>query len=326
LLLATPCFAGVSIISPSNGSAVGSPVHVTANASPSSGRVISSMIVYLDNVNVYSKYANSLDTYLSMGPGWHTILVKSWDNYGTIYQGSISVNVGQASTAPTTTTTGSSGAYDLDQQAGWGSCDRCAGAGGSGPTAPHGLTQNVASPSMDGRSAQFWLGGSTPYSDVLWWKKVLVETQLLQNQAAHHFVYDAYFYITNPTAAQSLEWDVNQFVNGRSYIFGNQCSYRSAGTWDVWDNVNNRWISTGVHCPTPNAYSWNHVVIEVERTPDNKLHYVSMTMNGNKHYLNWYYPSTATSWSGVTVNYQMDGDYKQTNYSTWLDKLNLNYW
>ena len=36
--------------------------------------------------------------------------------------------------------------------------------------------------------------------------------------------------------------------------------------------------------------------------------------------------STATSWSGVTVNYQIDGDYKQTNYSTWVDKMTLNYW
>ena len=304
---------------------MGAPVHVTANASPYSGRVISSMIVYLDNVNVYTKYANSMDTYVSAGSGWHTILVKSWDNYGTIYQSSVSVNVGQASSSPTTTTA-ASGAYNLNQESGWGSCDACAGAGGSGPTAPHGLTQNLASPSMDGRSAQFWIGGSTPYSDVLWWKKILVETQLSQNQAAHHFVYDTYFYITHPSAAQSLEWDINQFVNGRSYIFGNQCSYRSADTWDVWDNVNSRWVSTGIKCPLPNAYSWNHVVIEAERTTDNKLHYISLTLNGNKHYLNWYYPSKGTSWSGITVNYQMDGDYKQTNYSTWLDKLNLYYW
>ena len=325
LLLATSCFAGVNITSPSNGAGVGAPIHVTASATPNAGNTISSMIIYLDNVNVYTKYANSIDTSISSGTGWHTILVKSWDNHGTIYQSSVSVNVGGApAPAPAPAPTG--GGTNLEQQSGWGSCDVCAGAGGMGPAAPHGLTQNLAAPSLDGKAAQFWMGGTHPYSDVLWWKKVLVENQVAQNRAAHNFVYDAYFYITDSAAAQSLEWDINQFVDGRSYIFGNQCSYRSAGTWDVWDNVGNRWISTGIKCPVLTGYTWHHVVLEAERTWDNKLHYISFTMDGEKHYLNWYYPSTSTTWSGITVNYQMDGDYKQTNYSTWLDKLNLNYW
>jgi hypothetical protein len=51
-----------------------------------------------------------------------------------------------------------------------------------------------------------------------------------------------------------------------------------------------------------------------------------MTMNGVKHYLNWYYAPTATTWSGVTVNYQLDGDYRQDNYSTWVDKMSLTTW
>jgi hypothetical protein len=28
----------------------------------------------------------------------------------------------------------------------------------------------------------------------------------------------------------------------------------------------------------------------------------------------------------VTINYQQDGDYQQTAYSVWLDKLNFSYW
>jgi hypothetical protein len=316
----------VNITSPSNGAGVSTSVHVTANATPNSGRTISSMIIYRDNVNVFTKYANSIDTYVSLSTGSHTLLIKAWDNTGTIYQSSVGVTVG-GSTAPAPSPTPSgSGSFNIDQQSGWGSCDACAGAGGNGPTAAFSMSQNHASPSLDGRSAQFFLGGSTPYSDALWWKKILTESQVAQNRTLHHFVYDAYFYITNPAAAQSLEWDINQFVDGKSYIWGNQCSYRSSGTWDIWDNINSHWVSTGIHCPTPAAYSWNHVVIEAERTPDYKLHYISFTLNGAKHYLNRYYAPKNTTWSGVTVNYQMDGDYKQTDYSTWLDKLNLNYW
>ena len=179
---------------------------------------------------------------------------------------------------------------------------------------------------MDGTSAQFWLGGSTPYSDALWWNKILAETQLAQNEAVHNFVYDLYFYTDNGPAAQSIEWDVNQFVDGRSYIFGSQCSYRSADTWDVWDNVNSKWVSTGVSCGALQSNTWNHVVLEFERTTDNQLHYIAMTLNGTRHYLNWYYPSTSTTWSGVTVNYQMDGNFQQVNYSTWVDQMKLTYW
>jgi hypothetical protein len=35
---------------------------------------------------------------------------------------------------------------------------------------------------------------------------------------------------------------------------------------------------------------------------------------------------TGTNWYGVTINYQQDGNKKQTPYSIWLDKLNFSYW
>lgn len=315
-------FAGVSISSPANGASVSTSVHVVASATTATKYPIASMIVYVDNVKSYLIYSSNLDTTLNVSAGQHTFLVKSWDNGGNIYQASTTVTASGSgsSPAPTGGTT-----VSLDQASGWQSCDTCAGAGGAGPSAPHGLTQGVSSPSLDGRSAQFWIGGTAPYSDVLWYKKVLVENQVAQNRAAHHFIYDLYYYTNNAAAAQSIEFDVNQFVDGRSYIFGSQCSYRSADTWDVWDNVNSRWVSTGISCGALQSNTWTHVVVEFERTTDNRLHYISFTLNGSKHYLNWYYPSTATSWSGVTVNYQMDGNFQQANYSTWVDKMNLTY-
>jgi hypothetical protein len=281
------------------------------------------MVVYVDNAQNYVKYSNTLDTYLNMGAGWHTILVKSWDNYGGIYQSSVAVNVGQASTAPTTQPSAPT-LWNIDQLGGWFHCDSCAGPGGFGPTVAHSLTQNVPSPSLDGRAAQFWIGGGTPYSNALWWYKVLYDSAA--NNNAHHLVYDLYFYTNDPTAAQAIEFDINQFVAGRSLIFGSQCAYRNTGTWEIWDNPNSRWVSTGIRCPALVAYQWQHVTLEVERTADNNLHYVSLTLNGTKHYLNWYNASTATSWRGVTINYQMDGNYQQKSYSTWVDKMSLSYW
>ena len=85
-------------------------------------------------------------------------------------------------------------------------------------------------------------------------------------------------------------------------------------------------MSTGIGCPTPGANSWTHLVLEVERTNDNYLRYVSLTINGDKHYLDWYYPSTSTSFSGIDVNFQLDGNYQQENFSTWVDNMKLSVW
>jgi hypothetical protein len=314
--------SAISLSAPAAGSTVGTSVQFLASAVSQTGYPIASMILYVDDVAVYTTMSPSMNTTQNLAAGTRNIIIKSWDNSGHIYELPFTLNVASNGSAPSNGTEVS----NIQQLGGWEACDTCAGAGGSGPSAPYGLTQGVGSPSLDGASAQFWIGGSTPYSDVLWWKKILVEDQLAQNEAAHHFVYDLYFYTDNGSAAEGIEWDVNQFVDGRSYIFGSQCSYRSSNTWDVWDNANNRWVSTGISCGAFQSYSWNHVILEFERTWDNKLHYVAITLNGSKHYLDWYYDSTPTSWSGVTVNYQMDGDYKQTNYSTWVDQMKLTYW
>ena len=56
--------------------------------------------------------------------------------------------------------------------------------------------------------------------------------------------------------------------------------------------------------------------------------YESITLNGvtaniNKSYAPFTVP---TSWWGVTVNYQMDGDYQQASYATYVDNFSLTYW
>jgi hypothetical protein len=318
--------AKVTITTPLPGSSTPSSVRFVISASSDYGNPTSSIILYVDGAIKKTVYASKLDTYLTLPSGWRQILIKSWDSKGNIAQaGPYGINVGASSgggsSDPATTVF-----YNVEQMSGWGHCDECAGAGGTGPSAPYSMTQNQASPSLDGNSTKFWLGGSTPYSNALWWKQLVSESQAAKNRSLRHFVYDAYFYIENPSAAQSLEWDVNQFIDGESFIMGTQCSYRAAGTWDIWDNIGERWVSTGIACPALQAYKWHHVVVEFERTWDNKLRYVSLSMNGVKHYINRYYSPRSTSWSGITVNYQMDGNVRQDDYSTWVDKLTLKAW
>jgi len=36
--------------------------------------------------------------------------------------------------------------------------------------------------------------------------------------------------------------------------------------------------------------------------------------------------AVSSGWYGVTVNYQMDGNYAQSPNTTYLDKFSLTYW
>ena len=84
-------------------------------------------------------------------------------------------------------------------------------------------------------------------------------------------------------------------------------------------------MNTPIACH-PKSNDWNHLVLEVERTSDNKLLYKTITLNGNTQTLNLYNNSTPNSWHGVTVNFQIDGNYKQQQYSVYLDKFNFTYY
>jgi len=209
---------------------------------------------------------------------------------------------------------------NIDQMSGWQSCSSCAGAGGSGPSTPHSLVQNQSSPSLDGKSAKFSISGSTAYANALWWK------QLGGQNSAHNFVYDAYYYIKNPTAPQALEFDVNQTVNGKWFVFGTECVLKGTPHWDVYDPYHRKWIATTVPCKVPKAYSWNHVVVEFHRTTTGMNQFVSVTVNGVKSYFNKTYTPKAGSSSTVNVAFQMDLNRSATAYSVWLDKLKLTSW
>ena len=207
----------------------------------------------------------------------------------------------------------------VDQMPGWQSCDRCAGPGGLGPLTSYSMKQGISSPSMDGRSAQFFLGGAAPYAAALWWK------QLGANDSLKHFVYDLWFYIKTPSVAQALEFDVNQTVNGKMYIFGTQCNIKGTHTWDVWDYYK-RWVSTGIACSAPSAYAWHHLIWEFERTLAGKAHFIAVTLDGKKTYVNRYQSPKPKSTRELNVAFQMDGNSSMTDYSVGLDKVTLKAW
>jgi len=197
------------------------------------------------------------------------------------------------------------------------------------------MTQGIKAPSLSGNAAQFEIGGTSPYSDVLFSNPVIGQfsTQNLPDidhtlvPTIHNFIYDTDFYVTDETVTQVLEFDVSMYFDGVGLIWGTQCNHLGDGTWDIWDNVKAHWVSAGFSCSLIDK-AWNHLTIQVQREADNSLLYQSLTLNGVTTTLNASYPpgTAATSWWGVTVNYQVDGDSRQSTNTTYLDNLSLTYW
>ncbi|HUS18737.1 MAG TPA: hypothetical protein VMZ25_03730 [Terriglobales bacterium] len=303
--------SGITVSSPANGSTSASPVHVAAS---SPGAI--AMKVYVDNNLAFSAGGAGVDTYLAMATGTRYVVVQSWDSTGAVLKQAVTVNVSGTTSAPAPT---GNAFTDIEQLTGWEHCDSCAGIGGVGPSIPYSYTQGRVDPSMDGNSMEFWIGGDNPYSNALWWK------QLGPQDGAANFVYDLNYYIKDPNAAQALEFDVNQSVNGRKFIFGTECNIAETRTWRVWDPANYKWVNSGVPCAKPTAYQWHRVTWEFKRE-GNDVFYIAVTVDGQKSYVNRQFTSLAVSARELNVAFQMDGNYNQTDYSVWLDKVTLNYW
>jgi hypothetical protein len=230
--------------------------------------------------------------------------------------------------------------YSLQKQKGWsgyallapswGICTSCSP---SGSSVNWSRTPFISSPSASGASTNHHIGGTHSFADILWNNHIIgnfssqgiYDTSHTLVPHLHNFVYEVYFYATNISASQALEFDINQFIAPKGFIWGHECRIAGGHEWDTYDNVHKKWVPTGVPCnPLNNA--WNHLVIEVARTSGDNLLFKSITLNGHTSTLNINRPPGTTSWHAVTINYQQDGNRYMTDYSIWLDKLNFSYW
>lgn len=335
-LLTTSAFAGVYVKAPTNNSNVASTIQYVATATSSCSKGVAAMGIYTaPYVLAYKVNGASLNTLITLNPGTYHTVVQEWDNCGSSSSTPITINVGGSGG-------GGGGGHtftNLHQQNGWNgygllptSYAICGGCKPSGPQVTWARTTGISSPSVSGSSTRHDIGGQTQYADVLWNNHLIGDfsTQGLPDTShtlipsLHNFTYDVYFYANNISASQALEFDINQFFGGKSFIWGHECRIAGGHQWDVWDNPAQHWHATGIPCNPING--WNHLTIQVQRTSSNQLLFQSITLNGVKSNVNYTSSPTSKNWYGVTINYQQDGNYKQQSYSIWLDKLNFTYW
>jgi len=198
---------------------------------------------------------------------------------------------------------------NLDTTSGWQSCGGCAGAGGVGPNTPRSIGM-ASSPSIDGSALRFSIAPQVSYSNALWYKSV-------SPSGATHYAYDFYVFFKSLTAPQALEFDVMQGSGGRAHTFGTECK-PAMHLWKIWGS--GRW-NNSVNCNLV-AGKWNHVNWEFSRASGGTT-FISVTVNGVKHYVNRTYSSQSTGANYLHATIQLDGNVNRVAYSTWMDKLTL---
>lgn len=205
---------------------------------------------------------------------------------------------------------------DIDTMAGWGSCTVCAKGGAE---ATYWMKQGVTSPSMDGKGAQFFVGGTTPFSHGLWWKRLSSDT------TATNFVFDLYYYMKEPLKSGGLEFAVNQHKDDKWYKFSTQCSWNKF-EWRVWNSKDGGWVGTGIPCNRPTANQWQHIIFEYARQ-NGKAVFVSVTVNGKKSYINKsFYPQSKSGSGSMGMHFQLNGNRTQDDYMVWADKMKVTVW
>jgi hypothetical protein len=276
------------------------------------------MHVYVDSGDAFQTQSAQMDASLDIPGGPHAILVQAWDQNGNVYK-STSVNVTVSGPAAPPAPSGPSPSVSqIQRMSGWDSCSSCAGKYGDGPTTSHDMTRGIDSPSLSGSSARFWVGG-TPWGAALWWHGLGGQDDVA------NFRYDLDFYTESLGAAQALEFDMNQNVGGKRYIYGTECDFRNTGTWRVWNAPAAAWVSTGVGCSAPSTGRWHHLAWIFARS-DGQVHFVAVSVDGDWHDVDRTFDAIGGSGSGLDVAFQADLNGTGGDVTVWLDNVNIAWW
>jgi hypothetical protein len=332
-VLTTVVHAGLVINSPVNGSTVSSAVSfVATGSSPDCPHGVKSMSVYTAPGELaYSVAGTNLNTTLTLSPGTYTASVQESDNCTWSDIHAVTFTVAGSTTGTTLAN------LQQEQWPGYAllppKYPLCSYCKSTGPELNWSWTTNVSSPSLSGHATKTVFGsGSVQWADAFWNNHLMGDqsTQGLFDKdhtlipTLHQFTYDLYFWVDDVTKSQAMEFDINQFVNGKSYIWGHECRIDGGHEWDTWNNTAQHWVKSGVAC-NPVSKAWNHLTIQVERTSDDRLLFRSITLNGKTSVINRYDNPTNRNWWGVTVNYQIDGDRNKDAYTVYVDNVSFTY-
>lgn len=302
----------VTVTSPSPGSTSTSPVHFVATATSTSG-TITGWDVYSDSNLVWRINTTSLDAWVILPFGSHSIQVKGWDSTNADGVQNLTLTAsGAVIPVPPSNAVKKTGLEDdtstPTSYSGWSDCwqPSCSGTSTSNTDTPtQEFLQDVANPNPQSPAtkdaAEFYISGDGG-DDGLWWYKMGNSLNAYRN-----YLWDFWIYL--PSSSQNIqatEYDFFQYYAGvdsnnnpqlQRLMWGSQCNYKASGgpVWDSWNDVTQHWIpavpnnnnatngsptGTPIACTPWKTNEWHHLQYFVQREFDGSLEYGNVTIDG----------------------------------------------
>ena len=337
-------------LSPKGTTNLVSPVHFQGTAEGTS--TITGYVVYVDNVNVFRNFSPSLDAWVMLPPGSHSVYVKAWDSGSNLSTSTYQINI--AGFAPPTPPQRAHREVNIDKS-GW-TLDNNPDVGGDCNDGSIGTYKNSSdpntanAPAFDGNGQHFLVTSRCTYDDSLFYRKF--------NNAvfsAHtNFLWDFWFYIPTTTqngTLQALEFDLFQAVQlndgVHEFMFGSQCNY-ATNQWQIWlpKSGGLTWVDAGISPCQVTAGTWHHATYFLQRVTSSGyqqipksfspssdvnayLRFGTLTIDGSTVYLGGLSYSTIPNpaWSPVLgVQYQLDTAASGVTVEEYLDAASLTSW
>jgi hypothetical protein len=316
LMLATPAHAAnITVASPVNGTTVTSPIWVRAHNVGCDGLAPTAFGFSIDSSGTLYGGVTRYDvdaTKVGIASGTHTIHFKSWTSKGICPVISTTFKVaGGSSTSTSSTGAGTAVTASIPSYAiGSASLDgkRWAFEQDAGvPGSARGSTVYPATTPLYDNARKFYMSYSK-HGGVRW------HVSFAKDAAATHFIYDTYVYIVDPAQVANLELDMNQVMsNGKTVIFGTQCSTYSK-TWEyTYVSGGAHWKSSNVPCNPKNwaAKTWHHIQIASHRNSSGQVTYDWVNVDGTHSVFKnaTVYSAESLGWAhgDLLINFQMDG-------------------
>ncbi len=319
LVSAIPAIAQtITISQPANNATVSSPFTLTASATDSNG--IAYTQVYVDGNKAYEVLSGSLSTTLTMSAGSHRIAVQAKDKLGNVAKSVIYVNV---STTTSNDSTGLTVIDRIEEQTDWQTCGNCGNSGATGATASYSMTRGISSPSKDGSSSQFWIGGSYPYKNAYWY----IGHSGSPSTPVSYLRYEFDIYVPSQyySAPQAIEFECQQKANGYVYNFAWQADY-ARSQWRIFNYVTRAWEPTNVPLKKFSANTWHHVIAEYH-AQGSTVYHDALTIDGTRYTVGVKHAAKYVGTTGhyLTNAFQLDLNGSATDYKVYVDGMKVSY-
>ncbi len=211
----------------------------------------------------------------------------------------------------------------LEESSNWKTCGNCGNTGGTGDTATYSMQRGITSPTTDGSSARFSIGGSYPYKNAYWYLPQSTSPTTPLQYLKYEF--DLYIPSAYYSAPQAIEFECQQKANGYVYNFAWQADY-ARGEWRIFNYVLKRWESSGLALTKFAANKWHHVIAEYHASGSQVVH-DALTIDGVRHVIGIKHPAKYVGGTGhyLTSAFQLDLNKYPTPYKVYVDAMQITY-